>query len=104
MTSENNIIKDLFSGEGSRKVMTIYWTFLVVILIYHAAVFWVIMQDDIQSKNDKPTFSIAFEEFSDISTESRTINDGEESEYDFFSTFTCPKCEAYVEVYHKPEK
>ena len=32
------------------------------------------------------------------------INDGEESEYDFFSTFTCPKCEAYVEVYHKSEK
>ena len=32
------------------------------------------------------------------------VNDGEESEYDFFSTFTCPKCEAYVEVYHKPKK
>ena len=30
------------------------------------------------------------------------INDGEESEYDFFSNFTCPKCNAYVEVYrHK---
>ena len=28
------------------------------------------------------------------------INDGEESEYDFFSNFTCPKCQAYVEVYH----
>ena len=79
MTSENNIIKDLFSEGRSRKVLSIYWTFLVVILIYHATVFWVIMQDDIQSKNDKPTFSIAFEEFSDISTESRTINDGEES-------------------------
>ena len=28
------------------------------------------------------------------------INDGEESEDDFFSNFTCPKCQAYVEVYH----
>ena len=28
------------------------------------------------------------------------INDGEESEYDFYSTFTCPKCESYVEVYY----
>ena len=28
------------------------------------------------------------------------VNDGEESEYDFFSNFTCPKCQAYVEVYH----
>ena len=79
MTSEDNVIKDLFSEEGSRKVLSIYWTFLVVILIYHATVFWVIMLDDIQSKNDQPSFSISFEEFSDISTESRTINDGEES-------------------------
>ena len=54
MTSEDNVIKDLFSEEGSRKVLSIYWTFLVVILIYHATVFWVIMQDDIQSKNDLP--------------------------------------------------
>ncbi len=79
MTSENNIIKDMLSDKGSRKVLSIYWTFLVVILIYHATVFWVIMQDDIQSKDDKTSFSIVFEEFSDISTESRTINDGEES-------------------------
>ena len=79
MTSENNIIKDMLSDKGSRKVLSIYWTFLVVILIYHATVFWVIMQDDIQSKNDQTSFSIAFEEVSDISTESRTINDGEES-------------------------
>ena len=28
------------------------------------------------------------------------INDGEESEYDFFSNFTCPKCKSYVEVFH----
>ena len=28
------------------------------------------------------------------------LNDGEESEYDFWSNFTCPKCEAYVEVFH----
>ena len=28
------------------------------------------------------------------------INDGDESEYDFWSSFTCPKCESYVEVFH----
>ena len=28
------------------------------------------------------------------------LNDGEESEYDFFSNFTCPKCYSYVEVFH----
>ena len=29
------------------------------------------------------------------------LNDGEESDYDFFSSFHCPKCDAYVEVFHK---
>ncbi len=28
------------------------------------------------------------------------LNDNEESEYDFWSNFTCPKCQAYVEVFH----
>ena len=28
------------------------------------------------------------------------LNDGEESDYDFWSSFTCTKCEAYVEVFH----
>ena len=28
------------------------------------------------------------------------LNDGEESEYDFFSNFSCPKCHSYVEVFH----
>ena len=29
------------------------------------------------------------------------VNDGEESDYDFYSTFTCSVCESYVEVFHK---
>lgn len=28
------------------------------------------------------------------------LNDGEESDYDFWSSFTCPKCNSYVEVFH----
>ena len=28
------------------------------------------------------------------------LNDNEESEYDFWSNFTCPNCQAYVEVFH----
>ena len=28
------------------------------------------------------------------------LNDGEESDYDFFSNFHCPKCDSYVEVFH----
>ena len=28
------------------------------------------------------------------------LHDGEESEYDFFSNFTCPKCKSNVEDFH----
>ncbi len=28
------------------------------------------------------------------------INDGEESEYDFFTILNCPKCLSYYEVFH----
>ena len=28
------------------------------------------------------------------------VNDGEESEYDFFTNLSCPKCFSYVEVFH----
>tara|TARA_B100001248_G_scaffold236038_1_gene199186 strand:- start:41 stop:247 length:207 start_codon:yes stop_codon:yes gene_type:complete len=28
------------------------------------------------------------------------INDGEESEFDFYSTFSCATCHSYVEVFH----
>ena len=31
------------------------------------------------------------------------VNDGEESEYDFFSNFTCPKCQSFVQVYYPRE-
>ena len=29
------------------------------------------------------------------------IDDFEDSEYDIVTNLTCPKCESYVEVYHK---
>ena len=31
------------------------------------------------------------------------IDDLEDSEYDMVTNLTCPKCESYVEVYHKIE-
>ena len=31
------------------------------------------------------------------------LDDFEDTEYDIITNLTCPKCESYVEVYHKIE-
>ena len=81
--SEDNVLKDLFSGEHSKRNLSAYLAVLIVILIYHASVFWIIMGDEIQSKGDISLFSLEFEEESIFSEESRTINDGESAEMEF---------------------
>ena len=77
MTSEHNVIRDFFDTKEDRNKLTIFLAFLIAIVLYHATVFWVILQDDIDSQFDLQSFAIGFEEQSTISEESRVINDGE---------------------------
>lgn len=81
--TETNVLKDLFEANDSRKRLTIFLTFLVVVVIYQSTVFWVILQDDIQSKYNLEEFTIEFEESSQFSEESRVINDGEKATLEF---------------------
>ena len=77
MTSEQNVIRDFFDTKEDRNKLTIFLVFLIAIVLYHATVFWVVLQDDIDSQFDLQSFAIGFEEQSTISEESRVINDGE---------------------------
>ncbi len=77
MTSENNVIRDFFDTKEDRNKLTIFLAFLIAIVLYHATVFWVILQDDIDSQFDLQSFSIGFEEQSTTSEESRVVSDGE---------------------------
>ena len=83
MTSTENVLYDLFSGHGSRRNLTVYLTVLAVGLLYHASVFWFIMGDEIQAKDEQITYAIEFEESSEPFSESRTINDGEKETLEF---------------------
>ena len=56
---------------------TVYLTVLAVGLLYHASVFWFIMGDEIQAKDEQITYAIEFEETPEQFSDSRTINDGE---------------------------
>ena len=81
--SEDNILKDLFSKDDGRNGMTIFMTFLVAIVIYHASVFWIVLQDDIQRQFDLENYTIDFEENSFFYEESRVVNDEERATLEF---------------------
>lgn len=83
MTRSDNVLSDLFSDDGSRRNVTVYLTVLAVGLLYHASVFWFIMGDEIQAKDDQITYAIEFEETPEQFSDSRTINDGEKETLEF---------------------
>ena len=83
--AEDNILSDLFGESDSRKNVTIFLTFLVVIIIYHATVFWVVLQDEIRTKFDVDSFTVEFEETSIFSEESRIINNDETATIEFIA-------------------
>ena len=62
LTRSDNVLSDLFSDDGSRRNVTVYLTVLTVGLLYHASVFWFIMGDEIQAKDEQITYAIEFEE------------------------------------------
>ena len=77
MTSVSNVFRDFFDTKEDRNKLTMFLAFLIAIVLYHATVFWVILQDDIDSQFEFQSFTIGFEEQSTTSEESRVINDGE---------------------------
>tara|TARA_B100000282_G_scaffold263904_1_gene214164 strand:+ start:1300 stop:2004 length:705 start_codon:yes stop_codon:yes gene_type:complete len=83
LTRSDNVLSDLFSDDGSRRNVTVYLTVLAVGLLYHASVFWFIMGDEIQAKDEQITYAIEFEETPEQFSDSRTINDGEKETLEF---------------------
>jgi len=83
MTRSENVLSDLFSEDGSRRNLTVYLAVLAVGLLYHASVFWFIMGDEIQAKDELINYTIEFEETSEQFSDSRTINDGEKETLEY---------------------
>ena len=83
MTDSENVLSDLFSDDGSRRNVTVYLAVLVVGLLYHASVYWFILGDEIQAKDEQINYTVEFEESSELFSDSRTINDGEKETLEF---------------------
>ena len=85
MTQSENVLSDLFSHDGSRRNLSVYLAVLAVGLLYHASVFWFIMGEEIQAKDDEMSYTIVFEESSESFSDSRTIEDGEKETLTFMA-------------------
>ncbi len=77
MTSENNIFVDLRSDKRALKHISIFFSVLIVVLLYHATVFFVIMGDDISIKDIEKSFMISFQEVENEDIDTRTIDNGD---------------------------
>tara|TARA_B100001250_G_scaffold165339_1_gene142330 strand:- start:1314 stop:2006 length:693 start_codon:yes stop_codon:yes gene_type:complete len=80
---DDNILQDLFSEGRSFKHISIFFSVVVVLLLYHATVFFVIMGDEISIKDNEKSFTISFTEVIDEELESRTIDDGDREVIEF---------------------
>ncbi|MBH35228.1 MAG: hypothetical protein CMB74_07265 [Euryarchaeota archaeon] len=76
MASEN-ILDDLLFNEESKQRVSIFVAFCMVLAVYHATVFWVIMDDDIAAKDTMEMFSVSFDTNTHLHEEVRTIDDGD---------------------------
>jgi len=75
--ASENILDDLLFNEESKQRVSIFVAFCMVLAVYHATVFWVIMDDDIAAKDTMEMFSISFDTNSNLHEETRTIDDGD---------------------------
>ncbi|MEC7688505.1 MAG: hypothetical protein VX514_05610 [Candidatus Thermoplasmatota archaeon] len=75
--SEDNIFLDLGADKRALKHISIFFSVLVVVLLYHATVFFVIMGDEISVKDKEKSFTISFQEIENEDIDTRTIDNGD---------------------------
>tara|TARA_B100000683_G_scaffold239120_1_gene245450 strand:- start:1927 stop:2622 length:696 start_codon:yes stop_codon:yes gene_type:complete len=75
--ASENILDDLLFNEESKQRVSIFVAFCMVLAVYHATVFWVIMDDDIAAKDTMEMFSVSFDTNTHLHEEVRTIDDGD---------------------------
>ena len=75
--SDDNILFDLRSDKRALKHISIFFSVLIVVLLYHATVFFVIMGDDISVKDIEKSFIISFQEVENEDIDTRSIDDGD---------------------------
>lgn len=75
--SSDNVLHDLFLDEESKQRLSIFVAFCLVLAVYHATVYWVVLDEDIAAKDTMAVYSISFETNTYTDQETRTIDDGD---------------------------
>ena len=75
--SSPNVLQDLVFDPESKQRVSAFIAFCLVIVLYHAIVYWVVMDDAINAKDDATYYTVAFDTNPHLHEETRTIDDGD---------------------------
>lgn len=81
--NNENILKDIFEDGGSKRVIFAVYAFVLLLLSYHALIFFVVDAEKILTRNELQEYSVSFTEEGISTNDSRVISDdvSEQMEY-----------------------
>jgi len=81
--SDETILQDLFSEDAPKKTIFALYGVVMLMMSYHALVYFVVDAEKIIARNDVQEYSVDFLENTSISSESRVVVDGEPETLEF---------------------
>lgn len=81
--SDETILQDLFSEDAPKKTIFALYGVVMLMMSYHALVYFVVDAEKIIARNDVQEYSVDFLENTSISSESRVVVDGESETLEF---------------------
>ena len=81
--SNENILKDIFEDRDTKRVIIAVYALVVLILSYHALIFFVVDDEKILARNELQEYSVSFTEEGIATTDSRVVADGASEQMDY---------------------
>ena len=81
--SDENILKDIFSEDAPKRTMFALYGVIILMLSYHALIYFVLDAEKIMSRHNVQEYSIEFLENASIASESRVVLDDEAEVLEF---------------------
>ena len=80
---DDNILKDLFADRTSKKTLVAVYSFVMLVLSYHAIIYFVVDAERIIDRNVQNEYTVTFVEEGISTTDSRVVADGVSEKMDY---------------------
>jgi hypothetical protein len=80
---DENILKDIFSEDAPKRTIFALYGVIVLLMSYHALVYFVLDSEKIMSRNDVQEYTVEFLENASVTSESRVVLDDEPETLEF---------------------